>query len=113
MAANPVARGTELAISLRVKGWLFFPALSPPLLPLPHPCGSAWICWSSSEKLPSWSELLSVPYSISSRQGGSHQFGSGAAVAAASAASSQKTWRRKEGEREGKGKGGKKKGEGE
>lgn len=39
VAANPVARGTELAMSLRVKGWLFFPALSPPLLPLPHPCG--------------------------------------------------------------------------
>ena len=50
-------------------------------LPCPVPSSSSspsslwkahsWICWSSSEKLPSCSELLSVPYSISSRQGGS------------------------------------------
>lgn len=39
VAANPVARGTELAISLRVKDGFSSPALSPPLLPLPHPCG--------------------------------------------------------------------------
>lgn len=39
MAANSVARGTELAMNLRVTGWLFFSSLPPPLLRLPHPCG--------------------------------------------------------------------------